>query len=64
MKVEGGGGGGGGGGSSMVRTQDSWSKGRRFESWQEWRGNLFFSPWSTFCAESHFGIRSTSVLPQ
>ena len=22
------------------------------------------SPWSTFCADSYFGIRSTSLLPQ
>ena len=22
------------------------------------------SPWSTFCADSYFGIRSTPVLPQ
>ena len=24
----------------------------------------FSSPWSTFCADSYFGIRSTPVLPQ
>ena len=24
----------------------------------------FSSPWSTFCADYHFGIRSTPVLPQ
>ena len=24
----------------------------------------FSSPWSTFCADSYFGIRSISVLPQ
>ena len=38
----------------MVRAPDTCSKGR---------GN-FFSPQSTFFADSYFGIRSTSVLPQ
>ena len=41
----------------------SWLKGHRFKSLQEQREN-FSSPWSTFCADSYFGIRSTPVLLQ
>ena len=53
----------GNGYSSVVRAAESSWKGRSFESLQERRGE-FSSPGSTFCADSHFGIRSTPVLTQ
>ena len=51
------------GDSSVVRVSDSWLKSCRFKSLQE-QWEIFFSPWSTFCADSYFGLCSTPVLPQ
>ena len=43
----------------MVRTTDSWYKGRGFESMLERR-----DPQGQLSVLTHFGIRSTPVLPQ
>ena len=48
--------------SSVVRASDSWLKGHGFESLQEQQENfLLQGPLSVL---THFGIRSTPVLPQ
>ena len=49
------------GNSSVVTASDSWSKGPRFESGQEWRENYFLHGQLSVLS---FGIRSTRVLPQ
>ena len=51
------------GASSVVRVSDSWSKGPGFRILA---GAVedFFSPGSTFSADSYFNICSTPVLPQ
>ena len=49
--------------SSVVRAPDSWLKGGRFESLQEWQENYLLQD-QPFCADSYFGICSTPVLLQ
>ena len=46
----------------MVRAPDSWSKGRGFESLLEQRENFILQ--GQLSVLTHFGIRSTPVLPQ
>ena len=53
-----------GGDSSVVRAPDLWLKGRGRVRIPAGAVGEFISPGSTFCADSHFGIRSTPVLPQ